>query len=775
MAMSEQRKIALLPPEKLTGLKRVPIPKKAAGLKAVGSALKHLSDELGLFDGLRLMTKVNQVNGVDCPGCAWPDPEHRAKLFEYCENGAKAIAEEATTKRVNAAFFKKYSVETLSTWSDYEIGKAGRITEPFILKPGSVHYEPLTWDDAFNLIAERLKTTDPDRAVFYTSGRTGNETAFLYQLLVRKYGTNNLPDCSNMCHESSGVGLTETLGIGKGSVTLEDLYEAEVVLVIGQNPGTNHPRMLSALQRCKKNGGVIIHINPLPEVGTEKFVDPQSPLQVLTGGAKIADHFLQVRINGDIALLKLFMLGLLDAEERTPGKVLDREFILQHTTGFDAFRNALRSTDAKQAEHDCGISFNALKPIINLLAEKRKIIACWAMGITQHRNGVDNVKEIVNLLALKGSIGKPGSGVCPVRGHSNVQGDRTMGIYEKPAAEFLDQLDRVFGIQCPRKHGYDTVETITAMDQQKVDVFFAMGGNFISATPDSAFTAKAIRNCGLTVQVSTKLNRSHLNTGETAIILPCLSRTDADVKQGEYQFQTVENSMGIVHTSMGKRKPPSSLLLSETEIVCRLAMALFDNDDRINWNGFSQHYDLIRNAIEEVIPGFENFNERVRQKGGFYLPNGVKQRNFQTESGKAQFSVVRLPQVSHPEATFVMMTIRSHDQYNTTIYGLDDRYRGIKNERRIVLMNPIDMNRLKLSDGALVDLESVFNGQRRRVNQFVAIAYSIPEGNIATYFPEANALVPIDNVAEESNTPASKFVPVNVLPVRQSESVLEPK
>lgn len=761
--MDTPRKVELLPPDKLTGLKTTAIPKKAAGLKAVTSAMRHLSDELGLFEGLKLMAKVNQKGGVDCPGCAWPDPEHRAKLFEYCENGAKAIAEEATKKQVDAEFFSKHSVEELSRWSDYELGKSGRITQPFILPAGSSHYQPISWDDAFAKIASRLKTIPPDEAVFYTSGRTGNETAFLYQLFVRKYGTNNLPDCSNMCHESSGVGLNETLGIGKGSVTLEDLYEAEVVIVMGQNPGTNHPRMLSALQRCKKNGGKIIHVNPLPEVGTEKFVDPQSPVDILTGGTKIADYFLQVRINGDIALLKLLMLGLLEAEERNPGKVLDREFIMQHTNGFDTFRSHLRATDVNQAWSDSGLRPETLKPVIQLLAENRKIIVCWAMGITQQKNGVDNVREIVNLLAMKGSIGKPGAGTCPVRGHSNVQGDRTMGIYEKPSSAFLDSLQAHYNFSPPRAHGYDTVEAIAAMKQKQVKVFFAMGGNFISATPDSALTAKAVQNCALTVQVSTKLNRAHIITGEEALILPCLARTDADVKNDEYQFQTVENSMGVVHLSKGMRKPFSRELKSEIEIVCGLATTLFGEEDSTPWSAYAQNYDLIRDAIEAVIPGFEKFNERVRQPNGFYLPNGARDRKFNTLTGKANFSEVQLPQVAPREADFVMMTIRTHDQYNTTIYGLDDRYRGIKNERRVVLMNADDMKRLHIEPREIVDLESIFQGEKRSVSTFHALPFDLPAGCIATYFPEANALVPLKSVAKESNTPTSKFIEVNVV------------
>lgn len=756
------RKISILPPEKLTGLETHKPSTKAAGVKGVTVALKHLSDELGLFEGLKLMTQINQKHGSDCPGCAWPDPTDRSSFFEYCENGAKAVAEEATKKRVDKDFLSAHSVEELSTWSDYEIGKAGRITEPFFLAKGSSHYIPISWDEANSKIASKLKSIDPNEAVFYTSGRTANETAFLYQLLVRQYGTNNMPDCSNMCHESSGAGLSNTVGIGKGSVTLEDLYEAEVIMVVGQNPGTNHPRMLSALQRTKKNGGKIVHVNPLPEIGTEKFVNPQSPVEILTGGTKIADHFLQVRVNGDIALFKLLLKGLFDEEEKNPGQVLDHAFIEQYSAGFDDFKADLMKTDFEQGYKDCGLTAQDLAPVIELLAKHKKIIICWAMGITQHKNGVANVQEIVNLLLAKGAIGKPGAGTCPVRGHSNVQGDRTMGIYEKPSQAFLDSLDAHFNIKSPRDHGYDTVDAIEAMGKGNVKFFMGMGGNFVSATPDSEFTGKAMQRCELTVQVSTKLNRSHLVTGEEAIILPCLARTELDVQNGTEQVLSVENSMGVVHTTQGRRKPASKSLRSEVEIVCGIGANLFGNSP-ISWAQLHLGNDEIRNHIESVIPGFENYNKRVRQPEGFSLPNGARVRQFNTANGKANFTVNKLPQVDPIEAQFIMMTIRTHDQYNTTIYGLDDRYRGIKNERRIVLMNEQDMQELNLTKGQLVDLESVYQGERRRTNRFHILPYSIPRKSIATYFPEANALVPRQSKAFISGTPSSKFVEVNIL------------
>ena len=756
------RNVSILPPEKLTGLETHKPSSKAAGMKGVTVALKHLSDELGLFEGLKLMTQINQKHGSDCPGCAWPDPTDRSSFFEYCENGAKAVAEEATKKRVNASFLSKHSVEELSNWSDYEIGKAGRITEPFYLAKGSNHYTPISWEEANKKIAAKLSSIDPNEAVFYTSGRTANETAFLYQLMVRQYGTNNMPDCSNMCHESSGAGLSKTVGIGKGSVTLEDLYEAEVIMVVGQNPGTNHPRMLSALQRTKKNGGKIIHVNPLPEIGTEKFVNPQSPVEILTGGTKIADHFLQVRVNGDIALFKLLLKGLFDAEEKNPGKVLDKPFIDRYSSGFDAFKADLLQTDFEQAYRDCGLTAAELAPVISLLAANKKIIICWAMGITQHKNGVANVQEIVNLLLAKGAIGKPGAGTCPVRGHSNVQGDRTMGIYEKPAAAFLDSLDAHFNIKSPRQHGYDTVDAIEAMGNNDVKFFMGMGGNFVSATPDSAYTGEAMQRCDLTVQVSTKLNRSHLVTGEEALILPCLARTEEDLQSGIPQVLSVENSMGVVHTTQGRRKPASASLRSEVQIVCGIANALFPGGP-IDWSTMHQQNDGIRDHIEAVIPGFEAYNKRLQVPEGFSLPNGARVRQFNTANCKANFTVNSLPQVDPKEAQFIMITIRTHDQYNTTIYGLDDRYRGIKNERRVVLMNQQDMDEMSLKKGQLVDLESVFQGEQRRTNKFHVLPYSIPRKSIATYFPEANALVPRQSKAAISGTPSSKFVEVNIL------------
>ena len=753
------RKLQLLPPSKHTGIKLGKMKTSAAGFPAVSSSIAHLSKELGLFQGLRIMAKVNQKGGIDCPGCAWPDPAHRSKMGEYCENGAKAIAEEATSARVSPEFFAKHALEELSTWSDYELGKAGRITHPMLLRKGASHYESISWDEAFHHISQKIKKYNPNESVFYTSGRTGNETAFLYQLMVRKLGTNNLPDCSNMCHESSGVGLGETLGVGKGSVTLSDLYEAEVIMVMGQNPGTNHPRMLSALQKCKQNGGKIIHVNPLPEAGTTKFIDPQSPLEILKGGTKIADLFLQVKINGDLALLKLIMKGLLEREDAGEDVGIDHDFIQKNTENVAEFLADIRNTDEAKCYEQSGLSKEEVDACIELIAKHQKIIICWAMGITQHRNGVANVQEIVNLLLMKGAIAKPGAGTCPVRGHSNVQGDRTMGIYEKPSKSFLESLEKHFKFTPPQEHGYDVVDSISAMNEGKVKVFMAMGGNFISATPDSELTARAMQKVELSVQISTKLNRSHIITGDEAIILPCKSRVELDEQGGVVQFQSVENSMGVVHRSKGSFAPASEALKSEVRIVCELSSALFP-EEKEQWINWAQDYNLVRDEIEATIPGFTDFNRRVRISGGFDLPNVAREGLF--IEGKAKFTVNDLPDYNLSEGQLIMMTIRSHDQYNTTIYGLDDRYRGIFNERRVILMHRDDMHERGLQTKDIVSIHSDFLGERRSVHEFIVVDFDIAKGCCATYFPEANALVPLKSVAKKSNTPASKFIEVVV-------------
>ncbi|WP_139958501.1 FdhF/YdeP family oxidoreductase [Flavicella sediminum] len=752
------------PPEKLTGIKLTEVPKTSVGPTAIKSALTHIKNEVGLIKGIGLLSKINQKDGFDCPGCAWPDPdEKRAFLAEYCENGAKAIAEEATKQRVSPIFFATHSIQELGALSDYELGKKGRVTHPMFLKEGATHYEEIKWEQAFELIATSLnKLASPNEAIFYTSGRTSNEAAYLYQLFVRQYGTNNLPDCSNMCHESSGAALSETLGIGKGSVTLDDFNHADLVIVMGQNPGTNHPRMLSALEGTKKNGGKIISINPLKEVGLVNFKDPQNPFTWLGSGINLTDLFLQVKINGDVALLKAILILLKQKENKNPGTVFDHHFIKEKTQGFDAFIDDIDNYNLDELIAQTGVSKTQIEAAAEMIAQNKKIIICWAMGLTQHKNGVDNIREVVNLLLLKGSIGKQGAGTCPVRGHSNVQGDRTMGIWEKPQAAFLDKLEQEFHFNAPKHHGYDVVEAIQAMHDKKAKFFLGMGGNFISATPDTEFTAEALRNCDLTVHISTKINRSHLIHGKQALILPCLGRSEQDFQESGEQFVTVENSMGVVSKSKGHLSPLSEYLKSETAIVAGIATATLKNCST-NWLQLASNYDLIRNAIEKTIPGFDNYNVRVRKPGGFYLPNNARENNFSvTHTGKANFSINQTSDLLLEKDQFLMMTIRTHDQYNTTIYGLDDRYRGILNERRVVLMNPEDMKEFQLQEKDLVTLTSHFKGEKRHAHKFLVISYDIPRKCTATYFPETNVLVPINSKARISNTPASKAVVISI-------------
>lgn len=748
-------------PETFLDLKLTEPKETAAGIPAVISAVKHVFSEMDPLRGTKALLKVNQKDGFDCPGCAWPDPDDdRSPIAEYCENGAKAIAEEATTKALWEKFFKENSVAKLASLNDYEIGKKGRVAQPMYLKKGNTHYTPISWDDAFNLIAKHLNNLpSPNDGIFYTSGRTSNEAAFLYQLFVREFGTNNLPDCSNMCHESSGVALTESTGIGKGSVKLEDFYEADAIIILGQNPGTNHPRMLSALQKAKANGCTIISVNPLKETGLIGFNNPQKLNGVLGIKSQLTDVYLQVKINGDLALLKAIEKIWWAEEKENPGSIFDLDFIKNHTTGYETLAETFDEYTLEELSESCGISLDDIRTTASLLKHKKKIIACWAMGLTQHKNAVDTIKEVVNILLLKGSIGKPGAGTCPVRGHSNVQGDRTMGIYEKPSKAFIDKINEVFKIQAPYEHGLDVVDSIKAMYNEPGKVFIAMGGNFLSATPDTKYTAKALENCALTVHISTKLNRSHLITGQEALILPTYGRSDKDLNtDGELQLVSCENSMGVVQISKGSLKPVSNQLLSESVIVCRLAKATLANRSKISWEKFEHQYDHIRDAIEQTIPGFNDYNKRVREPGGFYLPNGARDGQFKTFTGKANFNTAKVTFNKLAEDELMMMTIRTHDQFNTTIYGLDDRYRGIYNERRVVLMNENDISKLGFKAGDVVDLYNYHDGVDRVAHKFLIIKYNIPEQCCATYFPETNVLVPINSVADKSNTPTSKFV-----------------
>jgi molybdopterin-dependent oxidoreductase alpha subunit len=741
----------------------------AGGIAAISSSVGYTLREAGLERGTASLLRVNQEDGFDCPSCAWPDPHDRAPL-EFCENGARAVADEATRARVTPEFFAEHSVDDLLAKSDHWLNKQGRLTHPMVLREGSRHYEPISWDEAFRVVAQELRALgDPDRAIFYTSGRTSNEAAFAYQLFVRQFGTNNMPDCSNMCHESSGAGLSRVIGIGKGTVLLDDFDAAEAIFVIGQNPGTNHPRMLTALRNAKKNGCKIVSINPLREAGLVRFKHPQKLGDMLGRGVGISDLYLRVRVGGDIALLKGIMKAMLEAERQTGG-VFDYDFIAEHTTGYEALVHDLDATSWQEVVIGSGVPEAEIRAAAEIAIRSRATIACWAMGITQHKHGVANVQSIVNFLLLRGNMGKPGAGACPVRGHSNVQGDRTMGIWEV-LPSWGACLGELFAFDPPRESGYDTVGAIGAMHEGRADVFFALGGNFLSASPDTDFTARALQRCRLTVQVSTKLNRSHLVTGRRALILPCLGRTERDVPRradgvsprGE-QFVTVENSMGVVHRSRGGLEPASEHLLSEVQIVCRLAHATLGSRSRVQWQELAVDYDRIRDAIARVVPGFDDYNVRVRHEGGFTLPNGPRERRFATADGKAHFTVHPLPDIELPPGRFWMTTVRSHDQFNTTVYDLDDRYRGIHGHRRVVLVNPQDLESQGLDSGQKITLVSHFAGQTRRAPAFTIVAYDIVRGNVATYFPEANPLVFVDSYADVSRTPTSKAIEVSLHP-----------
>jgi molybdopterin-dependent oxidoreductase alpha subunit len=743
----------------------------AAGIPGVATSLVRGVEQMGTGRTIRTLRLLNQREGFDCPGCAWPEPQqadggHR-HVAEFCENGAKAVAEEATKRRVGREFFAKHTIEELRGKTDYWLGQQGRITEPFVLRDGATHYEPISWDGAFDLIAGEMKALeDPNEAIFYTSGRTSNEAAFAYQLMVRSFGTNNLPDCSNMCHESSGAALSETTGIGKGSVSLADIHQADLIVVVGQNPGTNHPRMLSALEQAKKNGAKIVAVNPLPEAGLMRFKNPQKVRGVVGNGTPLADEFAQIRLGGDLALFQALGHLMLEWEQQSPGSVVDQAFIDASTDGFEDYVKQVRDLDWNAVGEATGLPRDQIERIAHLLVDSERTIYCWAMGLTQHKHAVPSIKEIANVALLRGMIGKPGAGLCPVRGHSNVQGDRTMGVWEKMPEEFMSALSDEFGIPIPRDHGLDTVDSIRAMRDGKGKVFFAMGGNFASATPDTELTERALKSCELTVHVSTKLNRSHVVHGRTALILPTLGRTERDVQATGEQFVTVEDSMSVVHSSRGRLKPSSEHLISEVAIVSRLALALFGEGHAVPWAEFERDYDRIRDSISRVVPGCEDFNARVRLPDGFVLPNAPRDaREFTgTKNGKANFTASDLEWPVVPEGRLLLQTMRSHDQYNTTIYGLSDRYRGIEDGRRVVFVNPDDITELGVTDGQIVDLVSEWRGGDRRAEKFRVVSYPTARGCAAAYFPEANALVALDAVADTSNTPVSKAIVIRLEP-----------
>ncbi len=727
----------------------------AGGPQAVRVALTTSVSQMGPVRAMSTLLQLNQQEGFDCPGCAWPDPVGHRSTFEFCENGAKAVAEEATLARADRHFFAARPVRELAQMDDHSLGKSGRLVEPMHLAPGGSHYRPVSWDQAFAIVGRHLRAlASPDQAVFYTSGRTSNEAAFLYQLFVRMYGTNNLPDCSNLCHESSGVAMTRSIGAGKGTVSLQDFEHADCIVVIGQNPGSNHPRMLSTLQAAARRGCRIVSINPLAEAGLKRFRHPQELSGMIGSGTRLVSLHVPVRVNGDVALLKGVQKAMLER-----GVGIDHAFIAECTEGFQAHRDDLQREPWSAIERGSGVSERKIRELAEVIAASRALICCWAMGLTQHENAVANIQQIVNLLLLGGHFGRPGAGACPVRGHSNVQGDRTMGIWERPTEAFLDRIGREFGFTPPRKHGFSTVEAIEAMHAGDAKVFVALGGNFLSATPDTEHVAEALQRCRLTVQVSTKLNRSHLVTGQEALILPCLGRTERDLQRSGEQFVSVEDSMGVVHASRGGLAPAGPELRSEPAIVAGIAKAVLG----VDWSAFVDDYDRIRDRIARSIPGFEDMNARIRRPDGFTLPHAVRdRREFRTPGGKAVFFVHPIPEERLAPGELMLTTIRSHDQFNTSIHGLDDRYRGIRGGRRVVFMNTADIAARGLAEDDQVDLVSRHGGRERRARNFRVVPYDIPPGCVAAYFPEANMLVPIGSRAEGSLTPASKSVVVRV-------------
>ncbi|WP_344767156.1 FdhF/YdeP family oxidoreductase [Aeromicrobium panaciterrae] len=734
----------------------------AAGVTGVRVALQRAVSQMGVKNTAKTLRKLNQADGFDCMSCAWPDPdpEHR-HTAEFCENGAKAVAEEATKKRAGSEFFASHSIAELDSHDEMWLGQQGRITHPMVKRPGGTHYEPIAWADAFALIAQHLTAlTSPDEAIFYTSGRTSNEAAFLYQLFVRAYGTNNLPDCSNMCHESTSVALAESIGIGKGSVSLRDIYDAELIVIAGQNPGTNHPRMLSALETAKLRGARIISINPLREAGLVNFRNPQKPRGLVGKGTDLADLHLPVKINGDLALFQAIGSLLVGWD------AIDHEFIEQHTTGVAAWAEHVSAVDWTVVEDATGLTRAQITEAAEMIRGSNATIYCWAMGLTQHRNAVATIKEVVNLAIARGDIGKRGAGLCPVRGHSNVQGDRTMGIWERAPEHFLDALQEEFGFDPPRAHGLDVVDSIRALRDGEASVFVGMGGNFIHASPDTDVTIDAMRNAALTVQVSTKLNRSHLVCGETALILPTKGRTEKDVSSKGEQYVSVEDSMSSVHASRGPLEPASPMLRSEVAIIAGIAQATLP-DSPIDWSGMGDDYGLIREHISRVVPGFEDYSAKVDRPGGFVLPHPPRDsREFHTRSGLAEFAVSPLEVLQVPDGHLLLQTLRSHDQFNTTIYGLSDRYRGIEDGRRVVFVHPDDITTLGFQDADVVDLVARWDGDdiERVAESFRIVAYDTPRGSAAAYYPETNPLVPLDSTATGSNTPTSKSVVIRLAP-----------
>jgi molybdopterin-dependent oxidoreductase alpha subunit len=764
-APNDQLVVGAEPPFEAHAAEQVHRHESAAGLYSIYETVKRGVVEMGVGNSFRTLLKVNQTDGFDCPSCAWPDPDRERKTAEFCENGAKAVASEATKARILPEFFARHSLSELLEQSDRWYEQQGRLLQPMWRPAGSDHYQPIEWDAAFELIARELNAlASPNEAAFYTSGRASNEAAFLYGLFARQYGTNNLPDCSNLCHESSGAALNEAIGIGKATVKIEDFAYADAIFVIGQNPGTCHPRMLSELQKAARNGCQIVSINPLAETGLIRFKNPQEPLSLLGTGTPIARLFLPVKINGDVALLKGIMKEMLEEDQRSLGKVLAHDFIREQTEGFEALRADLEAESWSELVEQSGCSRELIHEAAQIAIGSERMICCWAMGITQHKNGVANVQTIANFALLRAQIGRRGAGLCPVRGHSNVQGDRTVGIWEKMSEKFLDALGKEFDFSPPKAHGLDAVGTIEAMAAGRIKVFVGLGGNFLGATPDTQLTARAMQRCRLTVQISTKLNRGHLITGREALILPCLGRTERDVQATGEQFVSVENTTGVVHQSRGVLAPASEQLRSEPAIVAGIAQRTLAGRTTTDYASLVADYDRIREHIEHVVPGFAQYNRRVRDPGGFYLPNGPREGKFTTPSGKARFTVHPVPRHELLPGELLLTTVRSHDQFNTTIYGENDRYRGIANGRRVLFINAEDIRARDLKDGSLVDLISRFGTESRKAERFKLVPYDIPRGCVAAYYPETNVLVPLHSVADRSHQPAFKSIPIRIEP-----------
>lgn len=762
-------------PENLGKLKVGEIRDTAAGMRSILDSIKDTFKKSGVVDGTKLLANLNQKGGIDCNSCAWADPDDERTLAEFCESGAKAIADEATTKKVTPEFFAKYSVEELAQKSDQWLNAQGRITHPMILRENATHYEPVSWEETFEILAAELNSLNsPDEAIFYTSGRTSNETAFMYQLFVRQFGTNNLPDCSNMCHESTSFALAESIGLGKASIRLEDLENTDLIIIIGQNPGTCAPRMMSSLQTAKAGGAKIIAVNPLPEAGLMNFVNPNPqhyerllhyPLSMLGfESTKLTDLYLPIRIGGDMAFLKGLMKILVEREKRSPTPIFDYKFITEKTSGYEDFIGNLETVSWEDIIEQSGLTFEQITEAAEMYLAANRVITCWAMGVTQHKEAVATIQDIANLHFLRGNIGRQGAGLCPVRGHSNVQGDRTLGIWHKLKDDYREKLEKEFNFKAPEKDGFDTVKAIEAMHDGRAKVFFAMGGNFLMASPDTDFTAEALRKCNLTAQVITKLNRTALVTGKKSLILPCLGRTEKDLQNSVEQFQTTESTMLNVQTTRGILEPASEHLRSEPWIVGKLARAVLKAKTSVDWEAMISNYDVIRNRIARCVSGCENYNEKVRRPGGFYMPNPPRDGVFPTETGKALFKASKLEKIDLQPGQLLMTTIRAHDQFNTAIYELRDRYRGINGSRRVILMNEADITERGLKQGEVVDITSYFEDQDRYAENFIVVPYPIPRNCAATYFPETNVLVPHQSTAKKSNCPTSKSVIITVKP-----------